>query len=78
MIDIDICIDIEVEDIPCRELRCHSFSEGIEGLFIELNFRKCKWMFLGTYHPPSQNMIITLKTSVMPSICISVNMITFY
>ena len=23
-------------------------------IFIELNFRKCKWMLLGTYHPPSQ------------------------
>ena len=42
------------EDIPCRELSCHSFLEGIEGIFIELNFRKCKWMLLGTYHPPSQ------------------------
>ena len=42
------------EDLPCRELSCHSFSEGIEGIFIELNFRKCKWMLLGTYHPPSQ------------------------
>ena len=28
------------EDIPCRELSYHSFSEGIEGIFIELNFRK--------------------------------------
>ena len=42
------------EDIPCREHSCHSFSEGIEGIFIELNFRKRKWMLLGTYHPPSQ------------------------
>ena len=42
------------EDISCRELSCHSFSEGIEGIFIELHFCKCKWMLLGTYHPPSQ------------------------
>ena len=26
----------------------------MEGLFIELNFKKCKWPLLETYHPPSQ------------------------
>ena len=26
----------------------------MEGLFVELNFRKCKWLLFGTYHPPSQ------------------------
>ena len=29
----------------------------MKGLFVELNFRKVKWLFLGTYHPPSQNDI---------------------
>ena len=24
-------------------------------MFIELNFRKIKWLLLGTYHPPNQN-----------------------
>ena len=24
-------------------------------LFIELNFRKCKWLLSGIYHPPSQS-----------------------
>ena len=24
-------------------------------MFIELNFRKTKWLLFGTYHPPSQN-----------------------
>ena len=24
-------------------------------LFIELNFRKCKWLLSGNYHPPSQS-----------------------
>ena len=23
--------------------------------FVELNFRKAKWILFGTYHPPSQN-----------------------
>ena len=23
--------------------------------FLELNFRKCKWLLVGTSHPPSEN-----------------------
>ena len=38
-----------------RFLKKHSCSNDIECLFIELTFRKCKWVFCGTYHPPSQN-----------------------
>ena len=30
------------------------FPFDMEGLFVELNFRKCKWLIFGTYHPPSQ------------------------
>ena len=43
------------DDIPCRLLLEHVFPSDIEGLYIELNFRKCKWLVLGTYHPPSQS-----------------------
>ena len=42
-------------DIPCRQLNKHKFSDQIEGIFVEINFRKSKWLLLGTYHPPSQN-----------------------
>jgi len=42
------------EDIPCKELNLHTF-DGIEGIFIEINLRKCKWLLFGTYHPPSQS-----------------------
>ena len=42
------------EDIPCKELKLHSFNEDIEGIFIEINLRKCKWLLFATYHPPSQ------------------------
>ena len=31
------------------------FPNGVEGLFAELNFRKCKWLLPGTYRPPSQS-----------------------
>ena len=42
------------DDIPSRLVLKHVFPSDIEGLYIELNFRKCKWLLLGTYHPPSQ------------------------
>ena len=42
------------EDIPCKELKSHSFTEDIKGIFIEINLRKCKWLLFATYHPPSQ------------------------
>ena len=43
------------EDIPAKELHRHTFSENIEGIFVEINLRKTKWLIFGTYHPPSQN-----------------------
>ena len=43
------------DDIPCKLLKKHSFDNDIEGLFLEINFRKCKWLLFGTYRPPSQD-----------------------
>ena len=42
------------EDIPSKELKDHNFPEDIEGIFVELNFRKTKWLLFGSYRPPSQ------------------------
>ena len=42
-------------DITSKLLTKHSFPNDIEGLFVEINFRKNKWLLFGTYHPPSQN-----------------------
>ena len=42
------------EDIPNSMLTKHNFPENIEGLFVELNFKKTKWLLGGMYHPPSQ------------------------
>ena len=42
-------------DIPSKLLTKHSFPNDIEGWFVEINFRKSKWLLFGTYHPPSQN-----------------------
>ena len=43
------------EDIPSKKLTRHAFPDDIEGLFIEINLRKCKWLLMGSYHPPSQS-----------------------
>ena len=43
------------EDIPSKKLIKHIFPHDMEGLYIEINLRKCKWFLYGTYHPPSQN-----------------------
>ena len=43
------------EDIPSKELLNHNFPDDIEGIFVELNLRKSKWLIFGSYHPPSQS-----------------------
>ena len=43
------------EDIPSRQLSKHNFNKHIEGMFIEINLRKTRWLLFGTYHPPSQS-----------------------
>ena len=43
------------DDIPSKELNDHNFPDDIEGIFVELNFRKCKWLLMGSYHPPNQS-----------------------
>ena len=34
---------------PSKLLKKHVFPEDIEGLFVELNFRKSKWLLMGAY-----------------------------
>ena len=43
------------EDIPSTILDKHKLPKDIEGLFVEINFRKSKLLLFGTYHPPSQS-----------------------
>ena len=43
------------DDIPSTVLTKHIFSDHIEGLFIDLNFREAKWLLFETYHPPTQS-----------------------
>ena len=41
------------EDIPSRKLPTIDGFTDFEGLFIEINLRKSKWLLLATYKPPS-------------------------
>ena len=43
------------DDIPSKMLSKHNLPEDIEAAFIELNFRKCKWLLCAIYRAPSQN-----------------------
>ena len=43
------------DDILSRVLTKHVFPYVIEGLFIELNFRKTKWLLFVTFHPLTQS-----------------------
>ena len=42
------------QDIPFKSLEIHTLPGDIEGLFVEINFRKSKFLLLATYHPPNQ------------------------
>ena len=38
-----------------KEIKINFLSSDLERLSIELNIRKVKWLFVGCYHPPSEN-----------------------
>ena len=42
------------DDIPSKRLNRHNLPSDIEGIFLEINLRKAKWLLFGSYHPPSQ------------------------
>ena len=43
------------DNIPNKLLTKFVFPGDIEGLSVELNFRKSKWYLMGAYHPPLQS-----------------------
>ena len=43
------------EDIPGKELSKHTQPSDIEGIFLEINLRETRWLWLACYHPPSQS-----------------------
>ena len=44
------------EDIPCRELKHNIEHNDIEGITLELNLRKNKWLLFGGYNPYKINI----------------------
>ena len=42
-------------EVPSKLATKHDFPNNIGGLFVEINFRKSKWLLFGTYQPLSQN-----------------------
>ena len=49
------------EDIACSELKNHTSWKKMEGIFIELNLRKSKWLLFGGYNPKKENIAHFLK-----------------
>ena len=45
------------DDIPSKELNTFNIGGDAEGIFIELNFRKSKWLLLAAYKPPDISKI---------------------
>ena len=43
------------DDIQSNILRKHLFPNDVELIFVDINFRRSKWLICGTYHPPSQS-----------------------
>ena len=65
-------------DISCKQLNEHMFSDKIKGIFIEINFRKSKWLLLATYHPLVKRTNFISIILGVPSIFILKSMIKFY
>ena len=43
------------EDIPCRELKSLKKPDNFEGIVLEINLRKAKWLLFGGYNPHKEN-----------------------
>ena len=44
------------DDIPCRELKINSCPKKLEGIFLEVNLRKTKWLLFGGYNNNKLNI----------------------
>ena len=44
------------EDIPCKELKSYAIELNLEGIFLEINPRKCKWLLFGGYNYNKANI----------------------
>ena len=44
------------EDIPCGETKCHTPTKDLEGVTLEINLRKNKWLVFGGYNHTKSNI----------------------
>ena len=51
-------INYVMEDIPSK------LPQDVEGMFVELNFRKIKWLLFGAYNPSPKMTSTILKHSI--------------
>ena len=49
------------DDIPCRKLKPNLILEHFEGIFLEINLRKTKWLLFGGYNPYKENITYFLN-----------------
>ena len=49
------------EDIPCKQLTKHILPDNLEGIVVEINVGKTKWLLFGGYRPPRQQAEYFLK-----------------
>ena len=47
--------------IPCKELKSVKLPSDVEGIFIELNLRRSKWLLIGGYNPKKENITYYLN-----------------
>ena len=43
------------EDIPSQEKDKYKLPDGVEGIIVEINLRKSKFLLIGTYHSTNEN-----------------------
>ena len=53
--------EIMKDDLPCHELSSHKLPINIECTFLEMAIRKTKWLIVGGYNPPKENISYCLK-----------------
>ena len=53
------------EGIPCKELKTNFANDNLEGIFLEINLRKQKWLLFGGYNNCKSN-IRTFLGSISP------------
>ena len=49
------------DGIPCKELKSVKLPSDVEGIFIELNIRRSKWLLIGGYNPKKENITYYLN-----------------